>query len=157
MAKKRKSKDKRSYNLSMEERKSIRRLSRFCRTMHKGLAQAETNDHAWQDIVGAIKIIQRIVLIKTQDTLHLVKELEKQTKKGPMMDELSSDTVTDKIKLANTLIAQGMHWDKIEGALVRLQGLCQNEDEILQGPWGFTCPELLPPTDTKDEEEHHET
>ena len=151
MAKKRKLKDKRSYNLSLEERKSIRRLSRFCRTMHKGLAQAETNDHAWQDIVGAIKIIQRIVLIKTQDTLHLVKELEKQTKKGPNLDELSSETVTDKIKLANTLIAQGMHWDKIDGALARVHCLCKNEDETLRGPWEFFCPELAVPKEQKEE------
>ena len=154
MAKKRKSKDKSSHNLSMEKRKSIRRLSRFCRIVHKGLAQAETNDHAWQDIVGAIKIIQRIVLIKTQDTLHLVKELEKQTKKGPNTGELTSETVTDKIKLSNTLIAQGMHWDKIDGALALLHCLCKNEDEILRGPWAFTSPELAVPQGQTEEPDH---
>ena len=151
MAKKRKMKDKHEHSLPIETRKSIKKLSRFCRTMHKGLAQAETNDHAWQDIVGAIKIIQHIVLIKTQDTLHLVKELEKQTKKGPNLDELSSETLTDKIKLANTLIAQGMHWDKIEGALVRAHCLCKNEDETLRGPWEFTGPELAVPKEQTEE------
>ena len=151
MAKKRKMKDKDNPTLPIEQRKSIRRLSRFCRTMHKGLVLAETNDHAWQDIVGAIKIIQRVALIKNQDTLHLVKELEKQTNKGPALDELSREAVTDKVKLANTLIAQGMHWDKIEGALVRLQSLCQNEDETLRGPWEFLCPELAVPKEQKEE------
>ena len=119
--------------------------------MHKGLALAETNSHAWQDIVGAIKIIQRVALIKSQDTLHLVKDLENQTKRGPDLDELSREAVTDKVKLANTLIAQGMHWDKIEGALVRLQSLCQNEDETLRGPWEFSCPELAVPKEQKEE------
>ena len=150
MAKKRKSKDKSSHILSMEERKGIRRLGRFCRTMHRGLVQAETNDQAWQDIVGAIKVIQRIAIIKNQDTLQLVKELENQTKKGPKAGELTSETVNDKIKLANTLIAQGMHWDKIEGALVRLHCLCKNEDEILRGHWEFTGPELAAPKATTE-------
>ena len=151
MAKKRKTKGKDDPALPIEERKSIRKLSRFCHTMHKGLVLAETNSHAWQDIVGAIKIIQRVALIKSQDTLHLVKDLEKQTKKGPDSDELSREAVTDKVKIANTLIVQGMHWDKIEGALVRLQCLCQNEDETLRGPWEFFCPELALPKEKKEQ------
>ena len=110
--------------------------------MQEGLAQAETNDHAWQDIVGAIQTIQRIVLIKSQNTLHLIKDLERQTKYGPKSDELSKEAIHDKLKLANTLIAQGMHWDKIDGALVRAHSLCKNEDETLRGPWAFTDPEL---------------
>ena len=52
MAKKRKTKDKNETTLPSEARKSIRKLNRFCRTMHKGLALAETNSHDWQDIVG---------------------------------------------------------------------------------------------------------
>ena len=131
MAKKRKMKDKNNRILTTEERKGIKRICRLCNTMHRGLVQAETNDQAWQDIVGAIKVIQRIAIIKNQDTLQLVKELERQTKKGPKTGEISTEAVSDKIKLANTLIAQGMHWDKIEGALVRLQCLCNNEDVIL--------------------------
>ena len=75
-------------------------------------------------MVGGIKIIRRITLLKSQDTLQIVKDLEKQTKKGPALEELSKEAVNDKVKIANSLIAQGMHWDKIEGALVRLQGLC---------------------------------
>ena len=151
MAKKRRTKGKDESTLPIEARKSIRKLSRFCRTMHKGLALAETNSHAWQDIVGAIKIIQRVALIKSQDTLHLVKDLEKQTTKGPDLDELSREAVTDKVKLANTLIAQGMHWDKIEGALVRVQCLCQNEDETLRGPWESFGPELAVPKAQEEE------
>ena len=157
MAKKRKKKGKTDSTLTAEERKNIKKLSRFCNTMHKGMALAETNSHAWQDIIGAIKIIQRVALIKSQDTLHLVKDLEKQRKKGPALDELSKEAVTDKVKIANALIAQGMHRDKIEGALVRLQGLCQNEDEILQGPWEFQCSELSPAPDAKDEKSKSES
>ena len=59
--------------------------------------------------------------------------------------------MTDKVKIANTLIVQGMHWDKIEGALVRLQCLCQNEDETLRGPWEFLCPELALPKEKKEQ------
>ena len=46
-----------------------------------------------------------------------------------------------------------MHWDKVEGALVRLQCLCKNEDEILRGPWDFHCQELVPVNEDKLEEE----
>ena len=157
MARKRKKQCKPNPALTDEERKSIKKLTRFCSTMHRGMAMAETNTSTWADIVGATKTIRRITLLKSQDTLQIVKDLEKQTKKGPALEELSKEAVNDKVKIANSLIAQGMHWDKIEGALVRLQGLCQNEDEILQGPWEFLCPELHPPADTKDEEDHHET
>ena len=157
MARKRKKQCKTDPALTDEERKRIKKLTRFCSTMHRGMAMAETNTHTWADIVGAIKIIRRITLLKSQGALQIVKDLEKQTKKGPALEELSKEAVNDKVKIANSLIAQGMHWGKIEGALVRLQGLCQNEDEILQGPWEFSCPELHPPADTKDEEEHHET
>ena len=150
MAKKRKTKDKNNRILTTEERKGIKRICRFCNTMHRGHVQAETNDQAWQDIVGAIKVIQRIAIIKNQDTLQLVKELERQTKKGPKTGEISTEAVSDKIKLANTLIAQGMHWDKIEGALVRLHCLCKNEDEILRGHWEFTGPELAAPQATTE-------
>ena len=145
MAKKRKTKDKCSHSLTMEERKNIMRLSCFRRTMHKGLAQAEANNATWQDMVGAINLIQRITQLKIQDTLHLVKDLEKQTKKGPTSDEISREALTDKIKLANALIAQGMQWDKIDGALARAHCLCKNEDETLRGPWEFTSPELAVP------------
>ena len=153
MARKRKKQSKPKTNpaLTDDERKRIRKLTRFCSTMHRGMAMAETNAHTWADMVGAIKMIRRITLLKSQDTLHIVKNLEKQTKKGPAMDELSKEAIQDKVRIANSLIAQGMHWDKIEGALVRLHGLCQNEDEILQGPWEFECPELRPPSDEKDE------
>ena len=151
MAKKRKTEGKSNRSLSWEERKGIRRITRFCNTMQRGRAQANTNDHAWQDIVGAIKVIQRIAIIKNQDTLQLVKELERQTKKGPKTGEISTEAVSDKIKLANALIAQGMHWDKIEGALVRLQCLCNNEDDFLRGQWEFSAPELAaPPKRAKD-------
>ena len=149
MAKKRKKQRKPDPALTDEERKNIRKLTRFCSTMHRGMALAETNSHTWQDIVGVIKIIRRITLLKSQDTLQIVKDLEKQTKKGPALDELSKEAVSDKVMIANTLIAQGMHWDKVEGALVRLQSLCQNEDELLQGPWEFVCQELSPTQEEK--------
>ena len=151
MARKRKKQCKPNPALTDEERKRLKKLTRFCSTMHRGLAMAETNTHTWADIVGAIKIIRRITLLKSQDALQIVKDLEKQTKKGPALEELSKEAVADKVMIANSLIAQGMHWDKIEGALVRLQGLCQNEDEVLQGPWEFTCQELMPmPVKTED-------
>ena len=143
MAKKQKKwKDKRDHNQSNEERKRVWKHKRFRRAMLEGMAQAETNDHAWQDIVGAIQTIQRIVLIKSQNTLHVIKGLEKQTKYGPKSDELTKEAIQDKLKLANTLIAQGMHWDKIDGALVRAHSLCKNEDETLRGPWAFTDADL---------------
>ena len=151
MAKKRKTKGKKEYNVPMEERKSINKLRRFCGTMRKGKAVAEINSHAWQDIVGAIQIIQRMALLKSQDTLNMVKDMERQTKKGPDSDELTREAIADKVKIANTLIAQGMHWDKIEGALVRLQSLCQNEDETLRGPWEFYSTELAPNKESRDQ------
>ena len=159
MARKRKQKSKTKADpaLTDDERKRIRKLTRFCSTMHRGMAMAETNTHTWADMVGAIKIIRRITLLKSQDTLQLVKDLEKQTKKGPAQEELSREAVLDKVRIANSLIAQGMHWDKIEGALVRLQGLCQNEDEILQGPWEFESKELCPTPDVKIEKDRSET
>ena len=147
MAKKRKTKGKSHSILTTEERKGIKRVSRFCNTMHRGQVQAETNDQAWQDIVGAIKVLQRIAIIKNQDTLQVVKALEQQTKRGLKNGEISSEAINDKIRLANTLIAQGMHWDKIEGALVRLHCLCKNEDEVLRCQWEFTAPELAKPTE----------
>ena len=158
MARKRKKQSKNETHpaLTDEERKRVKKLTRFCTTMHKGMAMAETNARTWADMVGAIQVIRRITLLKSQDTLHIVKNLEKQTKKGPAMDELSKEAIQDKVRIANSLIAQGMHWDKIEGALVRLHGLCQNEDEILQGPWEFVCPELHPPSDEKDEKNKSE-
>ena len=113
MARKRKKQRKIDAALTDEERKRIKKLTRFCSTMHRGMALAETNSHTWQDIVGVIKIIRRITLIKSQGTLQVVKDLEKQTKKGPALDELSKEAVSDKVMIANTLIAQGMHWDKI--------------------------------------------
>ena len=145
MAKKRKMKAK--SHLSAEERKGIKRISRFCTFMHRGLAQADTNDQAWHDMIGAIKVLQRIAIIKRQDTSHIVKTLEHQTTRGPKEGEVSPEAIRDKIKLANTLLAQGMHWDKIDGALVRLHCLCKNEDDILRGQWEFTSIELARPAD----------
>ena len=147
MAKKRKMKGKSRCSLTAEERKGIKRISRFCNIMHRGQVQAVTNDQAWQDMVGAIKVLQRIAIIKNQDTLQVVKTLEQQTTKGPKEGEISSEAINDKIRLANTLLAQGMHWDKIDGALVRLHCLCKNEDDILRCQWEFTSPELSRPAD----------
>ena len=90
MAKKRKKQRKIDPALTDEERKRIKKLTRFCSTMHRGMALAETNTHTWADIVGAIKIIRRITLLKSQDTLQVVKDLEKQTKQGPALLQRSS-------------------------------------------------------------------
>ena len=151
MAKKRKMKSKEDATLPIEVRKNIRKLCRFSRSMHRGQAIAETNSHAWHDLVGAAKTIHRIALMKSQDTLHAVKALERHARQGTIQDEISKEAINDNIRLANTLIAQGMHWDKVEGALVRLQSLCANEDETLRGKWEFSSPELASPKVQKSE------
>ena len=151
MAKKRKTKGKKEYNVTKEECKLNNKLRRFCGTLRKGKAVAEINSHTWQDIAGAIQILQRVAMLKSQDTINMVKDMERQTKKGPASEELTREAIADKIKIANTLIAQGMHWDKVEGALVRLQSLRHNEDELLRGPWEFNCQELVPTTEKRDQ------
>ena len=151
MGKKRKTKGKKEYNVTKEECKLNNKLRRFCGTLRKGKAVAEINSHTLQDIAGAIQILQRVAMLKSQDTINMVKDMERQTKKGPASEELTRGAIGDKIKIANTLIAQGLHWDKVEGALVRLQSLCHNEDEVLRGPWEFNCQELMPNTEKRDQ------
>ena len=138
-------------HLTSEERKSIGRLIRFYTTMHKGLALAKTNDEVWKDMEGTLKALQRIALHQATATLKHVKALEKQTKHGPDMNEMTSETISDKIKLANTLLTQGMHWDKVDGALLRARCLCANEDELLRCPREFTGAELAAPPQPPDE------
>ena len=150
MAKKGKKRSKMRH-LTKEQRKSIRRLMRFYTTMHKGLDLAKINDDVWKDMEGTLKALRRIALHQADAALELVKALEKQTKHGPDMETMSSDTITDKIKLANTLLAQGMHWDKVDGALSRATCLCSNEDETLRGPWEFTGAELAAPPQPPEE------
>ena len=94
--------------------KEARKIAKFRRIMERALYFAEVNDSTWSDMVGAINTIQRVAILKAMDTLQSVKALEKQTKSGPDMTKMTSDTVADKIKLANQLIAQGTMWDKIE-------------------------------------------
>ena len=151
MGKKRKQQCKKVYKVTNEERKIHNKIRRFGNTLRKGKTVAEINSHTLRDIAGAVQILQRVAMLKSQDTSNMVKDLERQTKKGPAADELSRGAIRDKLTIANTLIAQGMHWDKVEGALVRFQCLCKNEDEILWGPWEFQCQELAPTTEDKDQ------
>ena len=83
MGKKRKTKGKREYNVTKEEYKLNNKLRRFCGTLRKGKAVAEINSHTLQDIAGAIQILQRVAMLKSQDTCNMVKDMERQTKKGP--------------------------------------------------------------------------
>ena len=151
MAKKRKMRRKDEAELPTEVKKNIGRLCRFSRNMHKGLAIAEINDDTWNDMLGAVKTIHRVALMKSQETMHAVKVLEKSTKQKNFQDEISREAMQDKIKLANTLLAQGMHWDKVEGALVRLANLCGNEDDTLRTVAKFISPELASTKEPKNE------
>ena len=119
--------------------------------MHKGLAIAEINSDTWHDMMGAVKTIHRIALMKSQETLQAVKALERHTKQKHFQDEISQEAMHDKIKLANTLLAQGLHWDKVEGALVRLANLCGNEDDTLRTAAKFISPELASTPEPKNE------
>ena len=144
MGKKRKQKDQRGFKGTNEERKTHYKIRRFYNTLRKGKTVADINHHTLRDIAGAVQILQRVAMLKSLDTRNMVKELEKQKKRGPSTEEVPREAFQDKITIANTLIAQGMHWDKVEGALTRIQCLCKNEDEILRGPWLFHSQELVP-------------
>ena len=144
MGKKRKQKDKKGFKGTNEERKTHYKIRRFNNTLRRGKTVAEINSHTLRDIAGAVQILQRVAMLKSLDTSNMVKELERQTKRGPNTGELPREAFQDKITISNALIAQGLHWDKVEGALVRLQCLCKNEDEILRGPWIFHSQELVP-------------
>ena len=123
--------------------KDERRLKRFCRIMCKGQNISAINDETWTDFSGAVKTLQRLAWLKSVETSHAIKALEQQTKYGPAQDTLSQDTIEDKINIANQLIAQRLHWDKIEGALLRARCLCCNEDTTLRDPIRFKGAELL--------------
>ena len=157
MGKKRKQKDKKGYKVTNEERKTHYKIRRFNNALRKGKTIAEINSHTLRDIAGAVQILQRVAMLKSLDTSNMVKDLERQTKKGQTTGEISREAFQDKITISNALIAQGLHWDKVEGALVRLQCLCRNEDEIFRGPWDFHCQELVPAIEAKlEEEQAHE-
>ena len=153
MAKKGKKKSK-TRHLSHDERKSIRRLTRFFKIMHRGLDIVKINDDVWKDMEGTLRTLRRLALQQADATLAAVKELEKQTKHGPPMETLSNDTVADKIKLANQLLVQGMHWDKVDSALANATRLASSEDETLRGQWAFTGDELAAPPLPPDEPAH---
>ena len=144
MGKKRKQKDKKGYQGTNDERKTQYKIRRFFNTLRRGKTVADINHHTLRDIAGAAQILQRVAMLKSLDTSNMVKELERQTKRGPSTEEMPREAFQDKLTISNALIAQGMHWDKVEGALTRLQCLCKNEDEILRGPWLFHSQELVP-------------
>ena len=147
MGGKRKTKGKQGNTAEKEEHKPNRKMRKFCSTMRKGKAVAEINHHTLQEIAAAVKVLQRVAMLKSQDTANMVMDLERLAKKGRAPEGLTREAVGDKLKIANTLIAQGLHWDKVEGALIRLQCLCNNEDELLRGPWEYQSQELAPNLD----------
>ena len=135
-------KKKRAAKMKPRQTKEARKIAKFRRIMERALYFAEVNDSTWSDMVGAINTIQRVAILKAMDTLQSVKALEKQTKSGPDMTKMTSDTVADKIKLANQLIATGMMWDKIEKTLHHAKLLCATEDTTLREHWKFKGQEL---------------
>ena len=81
MGMKRKPQGKKVCNVTKEECKLNNKLRRFGNTLRKGKTVAEINSHTLHDIAGAVQILQRVAMLKSQDTSNMVKDLERQTKK----------------------------------------------------------------------------
>ena len=112
--------------------KAAKKINKFRNAMASALTTAQINDDTWNDLLGTTMLLHRVALLKCQDTKSVIKRLEKQKKNE---DELPKEDIEAKLQLANSLIAQWNHWEKIEGTLTRLRALCNNEDEILRGPF----------------------
>ena len=119
--------------------KEDRRHAKLRRAMNHALLVAKMNNQTWTEMEGALSSLQRLAVIKSQDTAHRLKVLRRLAKSFPSPTD---ETHKDRMLLINTLQAQSSQWDKIDGSIQRAKCLSHNEDELLRGPWQFQGPEM---------------
>ena len=117
--------------------KSDRMVAKLTRALLRGLATAKINNHTFADLEGALASIQRLAMIKRQDTTAAITTLERQRVTMANHIENTAEMKRDQSKLYFALMAQGSMWSKIEGAVHSAKCVCTNEDELARGPWTF--------------------
>ena len=141
MGKKDKQNKKQKYWPDRREQppKKDRSQAKLTKALNLALLVAKINSQTWYEMEGALNALQRLAMIKSQDTAHRLKALRRMAKFFPSPTD---ETHKDRMLLINTLQAQSSLWDKIDGSIQRAKCLSHNEDVLLRGPWQFQGQEL---------------
>ena len=119
--------------------KKDRSQAKLTKVMHQALLVAKINSQTWHEMEGALSALQRLAMLKSQDTAHRLNGLHRMAKHYPSPTD---EAHKDRMLMINTLQAQYSQWDKIEGTIQRAKCLSHNEDVLLRGPWQFQGQEL---------------